>query len=213
MLWRSWTCCVFPVTLLNFKWLAVRSLQVAEWVALACSPITYAYYADLQTSTQSSIITSTTRFSDSTTSVLSSIPSSSKFSATQPTSPTIESATSSSYIPPTDSPLPNPKSSLSSGAKAGVGVGITLGVLLVLGTAAFFFWFGKRIASRKTNQRQDSIDNGSVPSEVEGKPVPVCPQELEGLSLPAELPEKRFKRWTRLDNQYQDIDEAEVDDR
>ncbi|KAK5992251.1 hypothetical protein PT974_05652 [Cladobotryum mycophilum] len=71
---------------------------------------------------------------------------------------------------------------LSSGAKAGIGIGVVLGVLVVAGIIGFFIWRSRRAA------RNEDIDAGQIPPPISGGPHPVPPEMGEGFTGRYELP-------------------------
>lgn len=76
--------------------------------------------------------------------------------------------------------------SLSRGAKAGIGIGATFGILLFVGLLGVFFYFGKRAATRnflsrttvfeKAELAADGVMEKRTDAELDGRPV----YELEG---------------------------------
>jgi hypothetical protein len=76
------------------------------------------------------------------------------------------------------------KQGLSTGAKAGIGIGVTFGVILFAGFGAFTFWYGKRSATEKK-------DTG-LPIEDKAELGPGVPRrkELEDTSVPLNAKEK-----------------------
>jgi hypothetical protein len=104
---------------------------------------------------QNSLTPSTTEQPLSSTSSASSNPS-------QTTSPTSEPALTSATIP-SSTPSPDASSSnLSPGAKAGIGVGATIGGILLFGIIAYFLvQYGIRIAA-KTGKEDSSFEKAEL---------------------------------------------------
>ncbi|KAJ9145397.1 hypothetical protein NKR23_g5377 [Pleurostoma richardsiae] len=106
------------------------------------------------------------------------------------TSSTIPASTSSSGVDEGNSTRPTNKSGLSTGAKAGIGVGIALGVIILL-LVAFFCW--RRY--RKARRAQPTIETPDQPElhdsdikELEAPPAEPR-KELEAIVAVAKTPE------------------------
>ncbi|KAK5202785.1 hypothetical protein LTR96_011260 [Exophiala xenobiotica] len=84
------------------------------------------------------------------------------------------SLNSSSAVPPSSS-----TSSLSTGAKAGIGIGAAISGLLLLSLPIFLFRRHKRHQQRAAIPQLDSREKGGL-YEVQGKSLQICPTEVPG---------------------------------
>lgn len=108
---------------------------------------------------------------------------------------------------------PEEKSHLAtSSQKAGLGVGLTVGVLLLIGLAVFYFWYIRRLKQRRRNRESDvqglvsekrSFENAWLPkSSLDGKEGEIPIGHAPGGTSPSKeafpwLPELGASAWTR----------------
>ncbi|KAF2442784.1 hypothetical protein P171DRAFT_486764 [Karstenula rhodostoma CBS 690.94] len=95
----------------------------------------------------------------------------------------VKSVTSSTPSPTASSESPG----ISSGAKAGMGVGITLGVLAVLAIIGALFFMRRRKANRHNNAVLLSDSKANPPPYVTYESAGTVRAELEGTMMPAEM--------------------------
>lgn len=79
-------------------------------------------------------------------------------------------------------------SGLSTGAKAGIGIGVSLGALFLAGFGAFAFWWGKRSEKRKKKDGDEATTRMTTKAEL-GPGIPRR-RELEDTSVPLNDEEK-----------------------
>ncbi|PMD24446.1 hypothetical protein NA56DRAFT_745857 [Hyaloscypha hepaticicola] len=142
-------------------------------------------------STGVTISTPGTSFSSSSSIPSTSSPplSNSGSSATQPslstTSPLNPESQSPSQTPPAEV-----HSGLSVGAKAGIGIGVSLGVLFLAGFGALAFWWGKRSEKRKRGGAETAVTPIAPIDKPELGPGIPRRSEMEDTSLPLDDEEK-----------------------
>jgi len=107
-------------------------------------------------------------------------------------STTVSSSTraiSRTGLPTSGAGKDNHSSKLSTGAKAGIGIGVSLGALALLGAIAFMFFARRRKQAGGIHESAELMNNNGAPAvgELEGGKIKYVPNELEGSEVRREF--------------------------